>query len=114
MLKSAPLAAAAGLALALLTAPAASAARFATIDCDARLNAAEKIICASQPLQILDAKITEVYAELMNERGRSRGAKADLHQSQLNFLARRNRCGANYDCLDDVMGMRATRINYYR
>jgi uncharacterized protein len=100
-------------AIALLAA-AQPAAAIETIDCTRDHNPAERTICGSQRLQILDAKIVEVYAELMSSRQLSAARKADLKQSQRNFLVRRDACGANYDCLEDVMGMRSTRIHYYR
>lgn len=85
-----------------------------TIDCSANLNRAETTICGSQHLQILDAKITEVYADKMLGRRLSSTGKELLRDSQYNFLARRNLCGADYGCLEEVMSQRASRIrNYY-
>lgn len=100
--------------LALLATAATSARAIDTIDCRVDRNPAERIICASQRLQIYDAQITEVYAELMHSRWMSAARKADLLDSQRSFLKRRDACGANYDCLDEVMGRRATRIALYR
>lgn len=110
------LTAAAGLAL-VAAAGLGNAARadtIETIDCSVDKNRAERTICASQHLQILDAKITEVYADVMNSRRVSVGIKDDLRRSQYAFLARRDACGASYGCLEDVMSMRLGRIrNYY-
>ncbi len=102
------------LAAGALLAVAQPARAIETIDCVRDRNPAERTICDSQRLQILDAKIVEVYAELMTSRWMSAAHKADLKQSQRNFLVRRDACGANYDCLEDVMGMRSTRIHHYR
>ena len=104
---------AAGLAMAVLAGPAA-AGSIRAIDCDVRLNAAETRICSSQKLQILDARITEKYADLMDTRGRSEEQHEALRDSQYAFLQRRDQCGNNYGCLLEVMHRRATRIDYYR
>ena len=87
---------------------------FATIDCIARLNAAETRICSSQHLQVLDAWITEKYAVLMNDRRRAPDQHEALRDSQYEFLSRRDRCGGSYRCLHEVMSLRAIRIDYYR
>lgn len=101
------------LATALTTLAATSAAAgIETIDCQAaQLNKAERTICRSQHLQILDAKIAEVYADKMLGRRLSADTKAALRESQYQFLARRNACGADADCLDDVMLLRSSRIH---
>ena len=99
---------------ALTTAVTASGTGIETIDCSANLNRAETTICGSQRLQILDAKITEIYAEMMLGRRLSSAGKENLRDSQYNFLARRNSCGADYVCLEETMSLRASRIrNYY-
>jgi uncharacterized protein len=85
-----------------------------TIDCARDHNPAERTICDSQHLQILDAQIVEVYAELMTSRWLAPARKADLKQSQRTFLVRRDACGYNPDCLEDVMAVRASRIQNYR
>jgi uncharacterized protein len=104
----------AALALAALIAAPTHAARIETIDCAVDLGtAAERTICKSQRLQILDAKITEVYADLMTSRRVPFDAKARVRESQYLFLERRNACGANRDCLEEVMGRRLTRIHAY-
>jgi uncharacterized protein YecT (DUF1311 family) len=99
---------------ALTTVAKASSSGIDTIDCNARLNRAETTICSSQRLQILDAKITEIYADMMLGRRLSSSGKEMLRDSQYNFLARRNSCGADYACLEEIMSQRAGRIrNYY-
>ena len=110
---TAVLLAAALLAGAAATASSAHAEGIQTIDCSVDRNRAERTICSSQRLQILDAKITEVYADLMTSRRLSGVAKEHLRQSQYAFLARRDACGSSFSCLDDVMTMRATRIRYF-
>lgn len=105
-----------GLALAAFAtaSQSARAETIQTIDCAVDKNRAERTICASQHLQILDAKITEVYADMMNSRRVSPRVKDVLRDSQYSFLSRRDACGANYGCLEEVMSMRLGRIrNYY-
>lgn len=101
------------LAAAVATGGAASAETIQTIDCSVDRNRAERAICASQHLQILDAKITEVYADLMHSRRVASTVKHDLRRSQYAFLARRDACGADYICLNEVMTLRLGRIRHY-
>ena len=104
----------AAFALSAAVASTASASGIQTINCEAdRANAAERTICASQSLQILDAKVTEVYADMMSSRRISRVVKANIRESQYSFLARRNACGHDRGCLAEVMSVRLTRIHYY-
>lgn len=85
-----------------------------TIDCARDWNATERTICRSQKLQVLDAKMTEAYADLMLDQSVSGQTKQRLQQSQREFLDRRDRCGADRDCLEEVMQQRVTRIYYFR
>jgi uncharacterized protein len=102
------------LALATVLAAPASANGIQTIDCAVDLNtAAERTICKSQRLQVLDARITEVYADLMTSRRVPFDAKSRVRESQYQFLERRNACGADRACLEDVMGRRLSRIHAY-
>jgi uncharacterized protein len=111
MLRKLTTAVAAAVTLAAVSSPAGA---IETIDCAARpLNAAEQTICASQRLQILDAKITEVYADLMYGRRLSEAAKQTLRASQHAFLARRDSCGRSFDCLEEMMSLRASRMQNY-
>jgi uncharacterized protein YecT (DUF1311 family) len=101
---------AAWLGLALAT----PASAIDTIDCARDWNAAERTICKSQALQVLDAKMTEAYADLMLDQSVSGRTKMRLQQSQRDFLDRRDRCGADRQCLEEVMQQRVTRIHYFR
>ena len=104
----------AALVLSAALATVAPAAGIQTIDCQIdQTHAAERAICTSQRLQILDAKVTEVYADMMSSRRISREAKAHIRDSQFAFLIRRNACGANRDCIADVMTLRLTRITHW-
>jgi uncharacterized protein len=85
-----------------------------TIDCSRDDSPAERTICSSQRLQILDAKMVEVYADLMSSRWLSTAGKANLQASQRSFLVRRDACGRNFGCLEAAMAGRATQLNFYR
>lgn len=84
-----------------------------TIDCDHDRNRTERAICASRHLQILDAKITGVYADAMGDRQVSASAKEALRRSQYAFLARRDACGSDTMCLNDVMALRLAHIRNF-
>jgi uncharacterized protein len=105
---------AAATVLAALAASRASAAVIQPIDCNIDLaTSAERTICKSQHLQILDAQITEVYADLMGNRHIASAAKTRVRESQYQFLQRRNACGGDRDCLEEVMQRRLSRIHNY-
>ncbi len=104
----------AALALATVLAAPANANGIQTIDCAMDLNtAAERAICKSQRLQILDAKITEVYADYMTSGRVHSDVKARLRESQYRFLERRNACGPDRECLEELMDRRLSRIHAY-
>ena len=97
-----------------LAATAGPAAAIETINCERDHNPAERTICSSQKLQVLDANVTEAYADIMLD-GHVKGyVKQAVAESQLTFLKRRDTCGRNVECLAEVMSMRVTRISYYR
>jgi uncharacterized protein len=101
------------LALALGT-TAAPALAYDTIDCQRDTGPAERTICSSQRLQMLDAQVTEKYTDIMLDSHIRGTIKQAVHESQVNFLHRRNQCGSNAACITEVMERRVTRINYYR
>jgi uncharacterized protein len=93
---------------------AAPAAAYDTINCKHDRNAAERTICSSQHLQILDAMVTEAYTDIMNNRYINARIKDAVHDSQVDFIARRDRCGRDSECLAELMQRRASRIKFYR
>ena len=101
------------LAVLAFAAAATPAAAIETIDCSQDRGSAERAICASHHLQILDATVAQAYAEIMHDSGINRRVKSAVHESQLEFLARRDACGHNTECLTEVMERRATRIHFY-
>lgn len=90
------------------------AAAIDTINCARDRNPAERTICASHHLQILDAKVTEAYADIIRDTRISGPIRTALRDSQFAFLARRDACGRDTDCLAEAMQLRAIRINDYR
>ena len=101
----------AGLAIATAATPAAA---YDTINCERDQSPAERAICASQRLQVLDAQVTEQYTDIMLDSYIKGSVKQAVHESQVSFLKRREQCGANVECLAEVMERRAMRINFYR
>ena len=111
-----PISPAAGLIGFMLMAAASvtPAAAIDTINCARDKNAAERTICGSERLQVLDAQVTEQYADIMLD-GHVKGpVKQAVQESQRDFLGRRDACGRDVQCLTEVMERRATRINFYR
>jgi uncharacterized protein len=100
--------------LALVAGSASPAAAFDTINCQRDHSVAERAICDSQRLQVLDAQVTDKYTDIMLDSHIKSDVKQRVHESQISFLRRRDQCGRDTECLADVMERRATRINYYR
>jgi uncharacterized protein len=100
--------------LALVAGGTSPAAAFDTINCQRDHSATERTICDNQRLQVLDAQVTEKYADIMLDSHIKGDVKRAVHESQLSFLRRRELCGRDVECLAEVMERRATRINYYR
>ena len=109
-----PITIAAVLAALALAGAATPAAAIDAIDCQADHSRAERAICASQSLQTLDARVTESYADIMLDSHIKGEVKRAVHESQISFLQRREQCGADTECLTEVMQRRAGRINFYR
>lgn len=92
----------------------AGAGSIETIDCHADRNPAERRICASQHLQVLDALITERYADLMLDRRNPASVRAAARHDQRAFLIQRDRCGPDSRCLEDVMHLRLAELGRER
>ncbi len=100
-------------ALALATSAAtAPASAYDTIDCQRDTSAAERAICASQRLQTLDAQITEKYTDIMLDSHIKGDVKRAVHESQVDFLKRREQCGRDTECLAAEMERRTARITH--
>lgn len=89
------------------------AAAIESIDCRADLGRAERTICGSERLQILDAQVTQAYADIMLDSRVRASIKQAVYDSQIEFLRRRNACGSDRECLAGVMERRASRIRFY-
>lgn len=73
----------------------------ASFDCRSAMLPAEKTICANANLSSLDERTAGMYFIIVGS-----GAPADqvgqVKDSQRKFVARRNACGTNVDCLVDA------------
>ena len=109
-----PMTLATALGVLAITAAAPPVAAYDLINCERDHGAAERTICSSQRLQVLDARVTEQYTDIMLDSYIKGDVKRAVHESQVNFLKRRDQCGTNVDCLTEVMELRASRIHFYR
>jgi uncharacterized protein len=83
-------------ALLLLAIPASSAPSF---DCSKAKSAAEKTVCEVPDLQWSDRQLARFYKMALKDSGYSR---TGVMQSQRVFLARRDACGTDIECLDSA------------
>ena len=86
-------------------------------DCADARTATERTICAYPRLKRLDDRIAMTYYILLNDLADpaiSNSAKASLRSSQRQHIRGRDACGSNVACLDDVLSLRASRIQNYR
>jgi uncharacterized protein len=83
------------------TCVAACKVNAASFDCQSAVLPTEKTICADANLGSLDERTAGTYFIIVGS-----GAPADIiarvKDSQRKFVARRNACGANVDCLVDA------------
>lgn len=85
-------------ALFLLPSDAAKAASF---DCSQASIAAERTICRNANLSQLDARTAGMYFTILGNNYPA-STLAQVKISQRRFLATRNACGANVNCLVDA------------
>jgi uncharacterized protein len=85
-------------ALFILPSAAASAASF---DCAKASIAAERTICGNANLSQLDARTAGMYFTILGNNTPA-ATLAQVKNAQRRFLATRNACGANVDCLVDA------------
>lgn len=86
-----------GLAAALMGL-AASGANAASFNCQRARLPAEKAICRDANLSSLDERTTGMYFLIIGSGARA-ATVAEVKDAQSKFLASRNACGANIDCL---------------
>ena len=86
-------------------------------DCAEARTPTERTICGHQNLKRLDDTIAITYHVLLNDIAEptiSWRAKIGLRWSQRQYLKDRNACGRDTTCLEEVMGLRSSRIENYR
>lgn len=98
------------IAMAAIGAVARPALAIETIDCDKDRRLAERTICSSQRLQILDAVVVQAYADVMLDAVVSDRIKNRVKWSQRAFLRDRDRCGDDRRCLEASMQDQLERL----
>jgi uncharacterized protein len=96
------------LAVAILISAVATQARAASFNCDYAKSPTEVAICQDTDLQALDETMATDYFALTQALPYS--ARAKLKRSQSSFIARRNSCGYNSDCINSAYESRIARI----
>jgi len=77
------------------------AAKAASFNCSQASIAAERTICGNANLSQLDARTAGMYFTVLGNNYPA-STLAQVRNSQRRFLATRNACGANVDCLVDA------------
>lgn len=98
------------IAMVAIGAVARPALAIETIDCDKDTRIAERTICSSQRLQILDAIVVQAYADVMLDAVVSERIKNRVKWSQRAFLRDRDRCGDDRRCLEASMQGQLERL----
>jgi uncharacterized protein len=95
--------------VAAIPAPAAP-----SFDCTKAATAAEKQVCEVPDLQWSDRQLARLYKLALAQSGAGRN---DVVNAQRAFIARRNSCGGNIECLDTAYKAQfkalAARVNVY-
>ena len=100
MILTKALAVAAVLAAGLLAVETAHAASF---DCSKATTPTELAICDNPQLSTLDDQTAGLYYTLISGGAPQATASVDdVKKQQAAFIAKRNQCGANYNCLIDA------------
>jgi len=82
---------------------AASQGEAASFDCAKAATPTEHAICDKPQLSKLDDQTAGLYYSLISGgKVLQNGSVADVKAQQVKFLAQRDACGANYDCLIDA------------
>jgi hypothetical protein len=83
-----------------------------SFDCSGRLSATEAAICVDGGLAALDVRMSAVYQRaLANASG---GEAEGLRLGQRAFLAERNSCGADHECIRQAYVARLTAVQRSR
>ncbi|MDR3497525.1 MAG: lysozyme inhibitor LprI family protein [Ancalomicrobiaceae bacterium] len=94
---------------AVLSLAAVATAHAQSFSCRTTNNCTEAVICSDQHLGRLDEKMADRYYKL--RRLSDRRDARDLLESQRDWLADRNSCGCNADCLIDYYTSRIRRFD---
>lgn len=103
------------LALFSLVTPPTESADAASFNCQHALLPAEQAICSNPNLNRLDEQTAGMYFLIVGS-GAPTVTLSQVKSAQSQFLARRNACGANVDCLvsaytDQMMYLRNEKSN---
>jgi uncharacterized protein len=96
---------------ATLLSAGASAQSFDCAPYLANRQAPETVICETPQLQSLDEAMASIYSDLMGRL--SRRAAESLRGNQRNWLASRDSCGFNANCLVSRYNQRIRDLNNY-
>lgn len=81
-----------------------------SFDCAKAKSAAEKTVCEVPDLQWSDRQLARFYKMAIKDSGYSR---AGVVQSQRAFLARRDACGTDIECLDNAYKMQFKALSNF-
>jgi uncharacterized protein len=77
----------------------ATAGHAASFDCAKAATPTEHAICDNPQLSSLDDQTSGLYYTLISNGSLSPAKVSQVKSQQVQFLQRRNACGANYNCL---------------
>jgi uncharacterized protein len=91
----------------------AGAGYAASFDCKKAATPTEHAICDNPQLSHLDNQMAGLYYTLISNGSLTPAQVNTVKSEQVNWLAKRNACGANYNCLisaytDQIMYLNAT------
>jgi uncharacterized protein len=96
-----------------VTAVLAGPGQAASFDCAKAATPTEHAICDNPQLSHLDDQMAGMYYTLISNGSLTQAQVNQVKNEQVNWLAKRNACGANYNCLisaytDQIMYLKAT------
>lgn len=81
---------------------AATPGKAASFNCGNAYSPTEHAICDNKQISNLDSTTANLYYFILNSPAASYSLQNQVRQSQRNFIAQRDTCGAGYDCLIDA------------
>lgn len=88
---------------------AAQAADYAPLNCHKASSAAEKTICSSYALGQSEARMATLFSVATSLV--AMGQRGDIQDAQRKWLAARDACGTNVDCLNSAYEQRIGALN---